>query len=94
MELVPIEKKIKFRNKYWHLKLYGNGYIQVFSYNEEETIDEKIVYADWDYNIQGKTLLEKCKNAITKVEHMNSPFTEYKEVALWDGDMDKEMSIK
>jgi hypothetical protein len=25
---------------------------------------------------------------------MNSPFTEYKEVALWDGDMDKEMSIK
>jgi hypothetical protein len=25
---------------------------------------------------------------------MNSPFTEYKEVALWDGDMDKELSIK
>jgi hypothetical protein len=25
---------------------------------------------------------------------MSSPFTEYKEVALWDGDMDKEMSIK
>jgi len=93
MELVPIEKKIKFRNKYWHLKLYGNGYIQVFPYEEDGTISENFAYADWDCSIVGGTLIDKCKNAIAKSDKMCFPFSEYKAVAKWDGDMDKELDI-
>lgn len=92
MELVPIEKKVKFRNKYWHLKLYGNGYIQVFPYNDDGSISENFAYAD--HNIYGDTMLDKCKNAIAKADNMLFPYSEYKDVAEWDGDMDKELNIR
>lgn len=91
MELIPIEKKVKFRNKYWHLKLYGSGYIQVFPYNDDGSISESFAYAtDSNY---GETMLDKCRNAITKADNMLFPYSEYKEVAEWDGDMDNIKSV-
>lgn len=87
MELIPIEKKVKFRNKYWNLKLYGSGHIQVLPYNDDGSISKNISYAsDSTY---GDTMLDRCKNAITKADNMLFPYSEYKEVVEWDGDMDK-----
>lgn len=86
MELVPIEKKVKFRDKFWHLRAYGSGYIQVFPYNEDGTISEDFAFAG--QNMYG-TFLEQCQDAIRRADNMLYPYSEYKELVAWDGDMDK-----
>lgn len=87
MELIPIIKKVKFRDNYWNLKAYGSGYIEVRPYKEDGTISEDFAFAGYD--TYGETFLDKCKNAVTRADNMLYPYSEYREVINWDGDMDK-----
>lgn len=94
MELVNLEKKIRFNNKDWFVKLKQNTslpVVQVFLYDDNRTVSDEPYYEDW---AEGDTIIDQYKNAVLKANKIYFKCHEYEDLQKWDGNMDnKELNI-
>lgn len=87
-----LEKKIKYNNQYWLVQLVEDENVaKVQKYNEDGNIIRNF---KWECSINGKDLIEKCKNAVLRANGIYSKADDIKRLASWDGDMDEELNPK
>jgi len=85
-----LEKKIRFNNKDWLVKIENDTlFVKVFSYDANGNIDSKPYFEDWR---DGETILDISKNAILQANQIYLKHNEYKDFIKWDGNMDKELN--
>lgn len=85
-----LEKKIKFNNKNWLIKINNNEF-EVFLYDDDGEIDKNYIFRGWE---SGKTLIDQCRNIILKANNSIFPIDELDDFQKWDGNMDKELNIR
>jgi hypothetical protein len=86
-----LEKKIRFNNKNWLVKVDNTPFFKVFLCDEEGNISSNPFLEDWR---NGETVIDVCKNAVLQANQIYLKHNEYEDFMKWDGDMDKELSSK
>jgi hypothetical protein len=90
-----IEKKIKFNDKDWLVKVNKKG----VDHNEIEVLkhDDIHIWLPFDNNkfiLSNMSLIKMCKLAVLQSNEILYSVNEYEELMKWDGDMDKELNTK
>jgi len=85
-----LEKKIRFNNKNWLIKINGNEF-EVFLYDDNGEIDRNYLFRGWE---SGKTLIDQCRNIMLKANKCLFPIDELDDFQKWDGNMDEELNIR
>ena len=81
-----LEKKIRFNNKDWHVKLNNEYYqVQVFLYDENGNILPELIYGA---SLVEGTLMENFKYAVLRANNISFKPNEYEDFTNWDGNMD------
>lgn len=85
-----LEKKIRFNNKDWLVRIEGGTpFVKVFLYDENGNIETQPFFEEWR---DGDTIIDQFKNAVLKANQIYLKHNEYEDFMKWDGDMDKELS--
>lgn len=94
MESRIIEKKIKFEDREWLVKVNNKG----LNYNELDVfvLNENNEWVspcrDNKYVLSNMSLMKMCKKAILESSSIRYSVDEYEELMKWDGNMDKELN--
>lgn len=86
-----LEKKIRFNNKNWLVRIGESGVtVQIFLYDENGNINHDFSSSGY---AKGETLIDICKNAILEANKIDFKAKDYENLVNWDGNMDKELNI-
>jgi hypothetical protein len=85
---VMLEKKIRFNNKDWLIKIDDN-YFEVFIYNNDGEISRNNIFRGCAC---GETLIDKWKYMVKHANDILFSIDDIEEFNKWDGNMDKELN--